>query len=74
MLTLRDLQDVMKSRGFNQKQLAKACGCSEPTISTNLRGGKRRPDAQIVGSMSRNLGLPFEAVYQALTRREGGRQ
>lgn len=70
MLTLNDVQGAMRAKGLNQKALAQVCGCSEPTISTNLRGGKRRPDAQIVQAMSRALDLEFEDVYTALTRRE----
>lgn len=69
-MTLQEVHEAIRSAGLNQKQLAAACGCSAPTISTNLRGGKRRPDAQIVMAMANKLGLTFDDVYGALTRRE----
>ena len=74
MLTLTDVTDALAAKNLNQKQLAVLCGCSEPTISTNLRGGKRRPDAKIVQAMAKALDLPFDQLLDALTIRPGAKR
>ena len=56
------IEEIRKTRGVNQEELAKALGVSRQTISS-LENGRYNPSIELAYKLSKYFGMTIEEVF-----------